>query len=119
MPHFGLKPPLPPKEKVPEYAIDHFIRMAQPPTPKPVDSDYEHQIRKAYEAQQKKETSSSSSQPAAKKSRKIVPQLGEQAVQSIPPLIVPTHMSSTGAADHLVITNDHRRQAAEIGCTVE
>lgn len=26
---------------------------------------------------------------------------------------------STGAADHLVITDDYRRQSAEIGCTVE
>ena len=26
---------------------------------------------------------------------------------------------STGAADHLVITDDHRRQAAGIGCTIE
>ena len=38
-------------------------------------------------------------------------------MQSIPPLIVPTH-ASTGA-DQLVITNDHRRQTAEIRCTVE
>ena len=65
-----------------------------------------------------KEASSSSSQQAAgKKCGKTVPQLGEQAVQSIPPLIVPTH-ASTGA-DQLVMTDDHKRQAAEIGCIVE
>src|SRR5215216_35406 len=92
--HFGPKPPPPPKEKVPEHAMDHFIRMAKAPAPKPVDSDYERQIRKAHRAQQKKESSSSSSQAAAKKSGKTVPQLGEQAVQSIPSLIVPTHASS-------------------------
>ena len=114
--HFGPKPPPPPKEKVPEHVVDHFIRMAKAPAPKPIDSDYERQISKAYQAQQKKESSSSSSQAAAKKSEKIVPQLGEQAVQSIPPLIVPTH-ASTGA-DELVITDEHRRQAAELSITV-
>ena len=77
--HFGRKPPPPPKEKVPEDKIDHFIRMAKPPVPKPVNSDYERQIRKAHRAQQK-ESSSSSSQAAANKSGKTVPQLGEQAV---------------------------------------
>ena len=44
--HFAPKPPPPPREKVPEETIDHFIRMAQPPAPKPVDTDYEHHIRK-------------------------------------------------------------------------
>src|SRR3989337_1370266 len=115
--HFGPKPPPLPKEKVPEHVIDHFIRMAEPPAPKPIDSDYERQIRKAYQAQKKKESSSSSSQAAAKKSGKTVPQLGEQAVQSIPPLIVPTHVST--GADQLVITDDHRRMAEETGVTVE
>ena len=83
--HFGPKPPPPPREKVPEDKIDHFIRMARKPAPKPVDSDYERQIRKAHRARLQKE--SSSSQAAAKKSGKTVPQLGEQAVQSIPRLL--------------------------------
>ena len=85
--HFGPKLPPPPREKVPEDKIDHFIRMAKAPAPKPVDSDYECQIRKAHRAQQKKESSSSSSQAAGKKCGKIVPQLGEQAAQSIPRLL--------------------------------
>ena len=114
--HFGPKPPPPPKEKVSEHVVDHFIRMAKAPAPKPVDSDYERQIRKAHGAQQKKESRSSSSQAAGKKCGKTVPQLGEQAVQSIPPLIVPTHASN--GADQLVITDEHRRQAAELGITV-
>ena len=38
-------------------------------------------------------------------------------MQSIPLLIVPTHVST--GADQLVITDDHRRQAEEIGCTIE
>jgi hypothetical protein len=46
--HFGPKPPPPPREKVPEETIDHFIRMAQPAAPKPVDTDYEHHIRKLH-----------------------------------------------------------------------
>ena len=105
--HFGPKPPPPPKEKVPEDILDLFIHMAKAPVPKPVDSDYERQIRKAHQAQQKKESSSSSSQAAAKRSGKTVPQLGEQAVQSIAPLIVPTHAGI--GAGQLVITDEHRR----------
>ena len=84
--HFGPKPAPPPKEKVPEKTIDHFIRMARAPAPKPVDSDYERQIRKLHRARLQKEARSSSSQQAAgKKCGKTVPQLGEQAAQAIPP----------------------------------
>ena len=91
--HFGPKPAPPPREKVPEEKIDHFIRMARPPAPKPVDSDYERQIRKAHRARLQKEASSSSSQQAAvKKCRKTVPQLGEQAAQSTPRLLCQQHM---------------------------
>ena len=76
--HFGPKPAPQPREKVPEEKIDHFIRMARPPAPKPVDSDYEHQIRKAHRARLQKEASSISSQQAAgKKCGKTVPRLGE------------------------------------------
>ena len=46
--HFGPKPAPPPREKVPEKVIDHFIHMARKPAPKPVDSDYEHQLRKLH-----------------------------------------------------------------------
>ena len=74
--HFGPKPAPPPKEKVPEKVIDHFIRMAREPAPKPVDSDYERQIRKAHRARLQKEASSISSQQAAvKKCGKTVPQM--------------------------------------------
>ncbi len=114
--HFGPKPPPPPREKVPEDKMDHFIRMARKPAPKPVDSDYERQIRKAHRARLQKGSSSSSSQAAAKKSGKTVPQLGEHAVQSIPLLVVPTHASTS--AGQLVITDEHRRQAEELGITV-
>ena len=69
--HFVPKPPPRPKEKVPEKVIDHFIRMARPPAPKPVDSDYERQIRKAHRARLQKE--SSSSQATAKKGGKPFP----------------------------------------------
>ena len=72
--HFGPKPAPPPKEKVPEKTIDHVIRMARAPAPKPVDSDYERQIRKLHRARLQKEANLSSSQQAAgKKCRKTVP----------------------------------------------
>ena len=57
--HFGPKPATPPREKVPKEKIDHFVRMAAAPPPKPVDSDYERQIRKAHRARLQKEASSS------------------------------------------------------------
>ena len=88
--HFRLKPATPPREKVPEEKIDHFIRMARPPAPKPVDTDYERHIKKLNRARLQKEASSRSSKSAGKRSDKTVPQLGEQAAQSIPPLVVPT-----------------------------
>ena len=65
--HFEPKPAPPPKEKVPEKVIDHFICMAREPAPKPVVSDYERQIRKLHRERLKKEASSSSSQQAAGK----------------------------------------------------
>ena len=87
--HFGPKPPPPPREKVPEDKIDHFIRMAKAPAPKPVDTDYGRHIRKLNRARLQKEASSSSSkqQAAVKKCGKTVAQLGEQAAQSIPRLL--------------------------------
>ena len=129
--HFGPKPAPPPKEKVPEKTIDHFIRMAREPAPKPVDSDYERQIRKLHRERLKKEASSSSSQQAAgKKCGKTIPQLGEQAAQLIPPLVVPTTHESTRAQyycgqtvyvpqlGNVVITEDHIMQAEMLKITV-
>ena len=72
--HFATKLAPPPREKVPEEKIDHFIHMARAPAPKPVVSDYERQIRKAHRARLQKQASSSSSQQAAiKKCGKTVP----------------------------------------------
>ena len=65
--HVAPKPPPPPREKVPEEKIDHFVCMARAPAPKPVDSDYERQIRKSHQSRLQKEASSSSSQQAAGK----------------------------------------------------
>ena len=131
--HFGPKPAPPPKEKVPEKVIDHFIHMAREPAPKPIDSDYERQIRKAHRSRVHKEASSSSSQQAAgKKCGRTVPQLGEQAAQAIPPLVVPTthERSSTRAKYYcgqtvsvpqhgdVVITEDHIMQAQMLNISV-
>jgi hypothetical protein len=70
--HFGPKPPPPPKEKVPEDVIQHFIDNAQPAI-KHSDSDYERSIKKSYHAQKEKESSSSLSQAAGKKAGKLFP----------------------------------------------
>ena len=128
--HFAPKPPPPPREKVPVEKIDHFIRMARAPAPKPVDTDYERHIKKLNRARLQKEASSSSSKSAGKRSGKTVPQLGEQAAQSIPPLVVPTTHESRRAQYYcgqtvnvpgvgdVVITEEHIAQAESIGITV-
>ena len=130
--HFAPKLPPPPREKVPEETIDHFIRMAQPPAPKPVDTDYERHIRKLNRACLHKEASSGSSkqEAAVKKCGKTIPQLGEQAAQSIPSLVVPTTCDSTRAqyycgqtvyvpeVGNVVITEEHIMQAEVLKITV-
>ena len=70
--HFAPKPPPPPREKVPEEKIDHFIHMARAPAPKPVDTDYERHIRKLNRAHLQKEASSSLSKSAGKRSGKTI-----------------------------------------------
>ena len=128
--HFGPKQAPTLREKVPEETIDHFIRMAQPPAPKPVDTDYERHIRKLNRARLQKEASSSSSKSASQRSAKTIPQLGEQAAQSIPSLVVPTTRDSTRAQYYcgqtvyvpevgdVVITQEHIMQAEELKITV-
>ena len=116
--HFAPKPPPPPREKVPEEMIDHFIRMAQPPAPKPVFTDYERHIRKLNRAHVCKEASSGSSKQEAvvKKCGKTIPQLGEQAAQSIPSLVGQTvYVPEVG---NVVITKDHIMQAEVLNITV-
>ena len=117
---------------MPEETIDHFIRMAQPPAPKPVDTDYERHIKKLNQARLRKEASSGSSKQevAVKKCGKTIPQLGEQAAQSIPSLVVPTTCDSTRAqyycgqtvyvpeVGNVVITKDHIMQAEVLNITV-
>ena len=81
--HFAPKQPPPPKEKIPTKTIEHFVNFLERP-PTHVEnrpSDYDRSIRKLY-VEQSRRTSSSN------KRGKIVPQLGEQAMQSIPPLKV-------------------------------
>ena len=112
--------------------IDHFIRMARAPAPKPVDTDYERHIRKLNRARLRKEASSGSSkqEAAVKKCGKTIPQLGEQAAQSIPSLVVPTTHESTRAqyycgqtvyvpeVGNVVITEEHIMQAEVLKITV-
>jgi hypothetical protein len=114
--HFGPKPPPPPKEKVPEAVVKHFVDNAQPPAVKERDSGYVRSIKQSYHARsEKKQSSSSSSQSLGQKKRKTVPQLGEQAVQSAPPLIVQTH----APIDDQLITDNLIRQSKEAGVSIE
>ena len=71
--HFAPKPPPPPREKVPVEKIDHFIRMARAPAPKPVDTNYERHIKNLNRARLQKEASSILSKSAGKRSGKTVP----------------------------------------------
>jgi hypothetical protein len=73
------------------------------------ESDSERSIKKSYRAQKDKESSLTT---GSNKSGKIVPQLGEQAVQSTPPLKVST-------IDKPVIADTARQMAREVGVTVE
>ena len=117
--HFGPKPAPPPTEKVCERTIDHFIRMARAPAPKPIDTDYERHIKKLNRARLQREASTSTSgsskqEAAAKKCRKTIPQLGEQAAQSIPSLVVPTTREST-RAQYYLWANSLRSRGGQCG----
>ena len=103
--HFGPKAPPPPKEKIPDEVVHHIIDAAKPAEKRPV-SDYERCITKSYASSQKRQKSSGSI-----KCGKIVPQLREQAVQSISPLKV--------SANNVVITDADKENARMLGITVE
>ena len=45
--HFAPKPPPPPKEKIPEVTVQHFLKQFEPPV-KTVFSDYERSINKSF-----------------------------------------------------------------------
>jgi hypothetical protein len=45
--HFASKPPPPPKEKIPEKVVQHFVDLAKPAVEKR-RSDYERSISKSY-----------------------------------------------------------------------
>ena len=102
--HFGPKAPPPPKEKIPDEVVQHFIDAGKPAEKRPV-SDYEWCITKSYESHKRQKSSGSS------KCGKIVPQLGEQAVQSISPLKV--------SGNNVVITDADRETTRMLGITVE
>ena len=83
--HFAPKPPPPPKEKIPEVTVQHFLKQFEPPV-KTVFSDYERSINKSFH----QKGSRSSHSAGSNKCGKTVAQLGEQTVQSIAPLKVNT-----------------------------
>ena len=103
--HFAPKPPPPPKEKIPEETVQHFLDNAKPAVKKRL-SNYERSITKSFLQKQ-------SSSSGSKKCGRTVPQLGEQAVQSITPLKVSTEQE-------VVIADASREAAARaLGTTVE
>ena len=103
--HFGPKPPPPPKEKIPEKTVQHFLDTFKPPV-KTRLSNYERSISKSF---QQKGSSSSGS----KKCGRTIPQLGEQTVQSIALLKVSTEQQE------VIITDLAREAARAAGLTVE
>ena len=103
--HFGPKPPPPPKEKIPEKVVQHFVDLAKPAVKKR-RSDYERSISKSFHQQKNQQSSLTGSN----KCGKTVPRLGEQAVQSIPPLKASTEKA---------VTDANREMAREMGITVE
>ena len=104
--HFAPKPPPPPKEKIPEVTVQHFLKQFEPPV-KTVFSDYERSINKSFH-----QKGSRSSHSGSKKCGKTVAQLGEQTVQSIAPLKV-----NTGKQQE--VTDEQIALAAELGFTIE
>jgi hypothetical protein len=101
--HFAPKPPPPPQEIIPAKTVQYFVELLEQP-PAHVEnrpSDYERSIRKSYkeQMQQSRRTSSNNS-------GKIVPQLEEQAMQSIPPLKVITDKVTEAAKDFGISTVD-------------
>src|SRR4051812_46439273 len=83
--HFAPKPPPPPKEKIPEVTVQHFLKQFEPPV-KTVFSDYERSINTSFH----QKGSRSSHSAGSNKCGKTDAQLGEQTVQSIAPLKVNT-----------------------------
>jgi hypothetical protein len=94
--HFAPKPPPPPKEIIPAKTVEHFVELLEraPAHVQNRPSDYERSIRKSYQEQMQQSRRTSSN-----KSGKTVPQLGEQAMQSIPPLKVITDKVTDAARD--------------------
>jgi hypothetical protein len=73
-------------------------------------------IKQSLHAQSgKKQSSSRSSQSLGQEKRKIVPQLGEQAVQSVPPLIV---QQTNAGIDENLITLELIRMSEETGVSI-
>ena len=88
--HFAPKPPLPPKEIIPKKIANHFVNLLERPSvheERRQQSDYDRSIRRLYNEEQRN------------KSGKTVPQLREQAMQSIPPLKVNTDKVTDAARD--------------------
>ena len=105
--HFAPKPPPPPKEILPTKAIERFVRCLKHVPNMP--SDYDRSIKKSYKKQMQQSISESSN-----KSGKTVPQLGEQEMQSIPPLKVITDKETDAVARDFGLSVDQLLGSEEI-----
>jgi hypothetical protein len=94
--HFARKKPPPPKETIDQVKVKRTLRSLKRPPPSPLQSNYEHIIERTYKEAQRSGSTCSAARVAKRRSGKTIPQLGEQAKQSCPPLKV----SSDIVANH-------------------
>jgi hypothetical protein len=87
--HFAKKDP-PPKETIDPVVSKRTVEALKRPPPPPLDSNYVRTTKKAYQKAVQMGTTSSDERLAKRRSGKTIPQLGEQANQSCPPLKVST-----------------------------
>ena len=89
--HFGKKTP-PPKETIDPVVTKRTVKALKAPPPPPLDTNYVRATKKTYLNAVRTRTTSSDERLAKRRSGKTIPQLGEQANQSCPPLKVSTNI---------------------------
>jgi hypothetical protein len=87
--HFAKKAS-PPKETIDPVVAKRTVKALQRPPSPPLDSNHVRTTKKAYQEAVRTRTTSSDERLAKRRSGKTIPQLGEQANQSCPPLKVST-----------------------------
>ena len=87
--HFAKKAP-PPKETIDPVVSKRTVEALKRPPPPPLDTNYVRATKKTYQNAVRTGTTSSDERLAKRRRGKTIPQLGEQANQSCPPLKVST-----------------------------